>query len=89
MRIFTAFTKSSESKCVYCIVFLYLNELVFPLEFKQKCSKRQSVVLYDDFSNLKLSTSIVAKLLRNTDKQFMDLNQFREEGKNYINEMIA
>lgn len=59
------------------------------LEFKQKGSKHQSIVVYDDFSNLNLSTSTVAKLLRNTDKQFMDLNQFREEGQNYINEMIA
>ena len=59
------------------------------LEFKQMGSKHQSIVVYDDFSNLNLSKGTVSKLLRNTDKQFMDLNQFREEGQNYISEMIA
>lgn len=59
------------------------------LEFKQKETKYQSVVVYDDFSSLNLSRGTVAKLLRNTDKQFMDLNQFQEEGPRYINEMIA
>ncbi|MDD3593946.1 MAG: DUF1828 domain-containing protein [Candidatus Gastranaerophilales bacterium] len=59
------------------------------LEFKQKGSKAQSVVVYDDFSKMNLSTRTLARLLRNTDKQFMDLTQFKEEGQNYISGMIA
>lgn len=59
------------------------------LEFKQKESKYRSIVVYDDFSQLNLSTATVAKLLRNTDKQFMDLNQFKEEGQPYIADLVA
>ena len=59
------------------------------LEFKQKNTKFQSVVVYDNFSDLNFSTGTVAKLLRCTDKQFMDLEQFKDEGQSYITELIA
>ncbi len=58
------------------------------LEFKMHNLKYKSIVVYENFQQ-NLSDGVKARILRTTDKQFLDLEQFKAESKEYINLELA
>jgi len=86
------FVFESDKKPIY--LFGVKNELqalkviTSCLEFKQEKLKYKSIVVYEDFEK-NLSGNTRLKLIRNTDKQFVNLPQFYEEGHDYIQSEVA
>lgn len=58
------------------------------LEFKMHNLKYKSIIVYENFQE-NLSDGVKARILRTTDKQFLDFEHFRSESKEFIKLELA